>query len=602
MFKNLDDLKIKMKQVTDNAKKVVMENIDDETKEKIKEQINNVKDVVKEEKDKVKEKIDDIKEKYVENSDKEEQKEDTNESVENNNNYSNYYGFYYREDDRKIDSETEDIDDEVLYGEFFEDDVEDTNDKNNFFEGIFNNMQEDKKEIINNIINKGKNAIRKSKEFINDKIEYIKGTFYFDDTDDLVNNLNDIEDEYVKDFESEESKNIFTKLYDGLDENTKNKIEKFLNGTKETVINTIDHFKNKIEKAKKRHARVKKVKETYKNCKDKTKEATKTVVSKTKEVATTVKDKAENAKDKVAEYTGLEKEDQKIVNERLLNIGKNVSKEFLQNMKEFALKLKEEGVNVSTDISTLYNDIKNDNLKTYKFAEVLNEYQSLVSNINELAYSLDEINSSKLEDMINKAIEKYYELSLEYQKLSEPEKKSILWVINSNTKLLRESIYEYKGKVYNRDLLKEDFDNKENIIDSYIADAYGTSCIFEKESFCIDNGYEYILTDEGHTKRVKSYLSGFIYTNLEYGLKAINLTHNKTKSVNVWLTKGDYEINGKLHIVNCELDNVKGCFDALYDMRNNKLEMDPIIDILATDKELEEVINYYNKNNQKIKY
>ena len=602
MFKNLDDLKIKMKQVTDNAKKVVMENIDDETKEKIKEQINNVKDVVKEEKDKVKEKIDDIKEKYVENSDKEEQKEDTNESVENNNNYSNYYGFYYREDDRKIDSETEDIDDEVLYGEFFEDDVEDTNDKNNFFEGIFNNMQEDKKEIINNIINKGKNAIKKSKEFINDKIEYIKGTFYFDDTDDLVNNLNDIEDEYVKDFESEESKNIFTKLYDGLDENTKNKIEKFLNGTKETVINTIDHFKNKIEKAKKRHARVKKVKETYKNCKDKTKEATKTVVSKTKEVATTVKDKAENAKDKVAEYTGLEKEDQKIVNERLLNIGKNVSKEFLQNMKEFALKLKEEGVNVSTDISTLYNDIKNDNLKTYKFAEVLNEYQSLVSNINELAYSLDEINSSKLEDMINKAIEKYYELSLEYQKLSEPEKKSILWVINSNTKLLRESIYEYKGKVYNRDLLKEDFDNKENIIDSYIADAYGTSCIFEKESFCIDNGYEYILTDEGHTKRVKSYLSGFIYTNLEYGLKAINLTHNKTKSVNVWLTKGDYEINGKLHIVNCELDNVKGCFDALYDMRNNKLEMDPIIDILATDKELEEVINYYNKNNQKIKY
>ena len=602
MFKNLDDLKIKMKQVTDNAKKVVMENIDDETKEKIKEQINNVKDVVKEEKDKVKEKIDDIKEKYVENSDKEEQKEDTNESVENNNNYSNYYGFYYREDDRKIDSETEDIDDEVLYGEFFEDDVEDTNDKNNFFEGIFNNMQEDKKEIINNIINKGKNAIRKSKEFINDKIEYIKGTFYFDDTDDLVNNLNDIEDEYVKDFESEESKNIFTKLYDGLDENTKNKIEKFLNGTKETVINTIDHFKNKIEKAKKRHARVKKVKETYKNCKDKTKEATKTVVSKTKEVATTVKDKAENAKDKVAEYTGLEKEDQKIVNERLLNIGKNVSKEFLQNMKEFALKLKEEGVNVSTDISTLYNDIKNDNLKTYKFAEVLNEYQSLVSSINELAYSLDEINSSKLEDMINKAIEKYYELSLEYQKLSEPEKKSILWVINSNTKLLRESIYEYKGKVYNRDLLKEDFDNKENIIDSYIADAYGTSCIFEKESFCIDNGYEYILTDEGHTKRVKSYLSGFIYTNLEYGLKAINLTHNKTKSVNVWLTKGDYEINGKLHIVNCELDNVKGCFDALYDMRNNKLEMDPIIDILATDKELEEVINYYNKNNQKIKY
>ena len=588
MFKNLDDLKIKMKQVTDNAKKVVMENIDDETKEKIKEQINNVKDVVKEEKDKVKEKIDDIKEKYVENSDKEEQKEDTNESVENNNNYSNYYGFYYREDDRKIDSETEDIDDEVLYGEFFEDDVEDTNDKNNFFEGIFNNMQEDKKEIINNIINKGKNAIKKSKEFINDKIEYIKGTFYFDDTDDLVNNLNDIEDEYVKDFESEESKNIFTKLYDGLDENTKNKIEKFLNGTKETVINTIDHFKNKIEKAKKRHARVKKVKETYKNCKDKTKEATKTVVSKTKEVATTVKDKAENAKDKVAEYTGLEKEDQKIVNERLLNIGKNVSKEFLQNMKEFALKLKEEGVNVSTDISTLYNDIKNDNLKTYKFAEVLNEYQSLVSNINELAYSLDEINSSKLEDMINKAIEKYYELSLEYQKLSEPEKKSILWVINSNTKLLRESIYEYKGKVYNRDLLKEDFDNKENIIDSYIADAYGTSCIFEKESFCIDNGYEYILTDEGHTKRVKSYLSGFIYTNLEYGLKAINLTHNKTKSVNVWLTKGDYEINGKLHIVNCELDNVKGCFDALYDMRNNKLEMDPIIDILATDKELEE--------------
>ena len=585
-FKDFKNIKEVAKKATEKAKNVVMENVDEETKKKIKDQVQTVKEVISEEKEIVKEKISDIKEQYSET------KEEDQEQVSEEN-----------------DEELSD-DEEVVYdfNDFFTEE-EDIDYKDNFFGRI----SDDKKEIIDSIIEKGKVAINKSKEFINDKIDFLKGTFYIEDVDDLINGLDGIEDDYDEEMESQETKNKFQKIYDGIDSETKEKIKNFINGTKSKVKSTIEGLKRKIENTKKMHRKIKKVRESYKSCKGKVQEVASNVKGKTKKVAEEALEKVENVKVSVTTYTSLEKEEKKNVNDKLLNVGKNATIDFFKNLKEFALKAKENGVVAAKDIEKIYKEMMTKNSEDYlEFKRIFNNYNETVSNIyNTLFYSNDdEFNLSdndiiKLDEMINKAILYYENVCNEYQKFDDEEKKKLLWVINGTTKLLRESIYEYTTQVSNSDILEKLIEDKEEIFDLCIATIMsGDTLVFHKESFKIDKGYDYILTAEGHTKQQKSYVEGIIYTNVEAGLKSIQITHNNTNNENLWLSNGDYDINSKLHIVNCMLDDVKSCDKVIDSMRFNKLELDSIIEGYVTKEQLQAAASYYHnyKNtNQKVK-
>ena len=577
-FKDFKNIKEVAKKATEKAKNVVMENVDEETKKKIKDQVQTVKEVISEEKEIVKEKISDIKEQYSET------KEEDQEQVSEEN-----------------DEELSD-DEEVVYdfNDFFTEE-EDIDYKDNFFGRI----SDDKKEIIDSIIEKGKVAINKSKEFINDKIDFLKGTFYIEDVDDLINGLDGIEDDYDEEMESQETKNKFQKIYDGIDSETKEKIKNFINGTKSKVKSTIEGLKRKIENTKKMHRKIKKVRESYKSCKGKVQEVASNVKGKTKKVAEEALEKVENVKVSVTTYTSLEKEEKKNVNDKLLNVGKNATIDFFKNLKEFALKAKENGAVAAKDIEKIYKEMMTKNSEDYlEFKRIFNNYNETVSNIyNTLFYSNDdEFNLSdndiiKLDEMINKAILYYENVCNEYQKFDDEEKKKLLWVINGTTKLLRESIYEYTTQVSNSDILEKLIEDKEEIFDLCIANIMsGDTLVFHKESFKIDKGYDYILTAEGHTKQQKSYVEGIIYTNVEAGLKSIQITHNNTNNENLWLSNGDYDINSKLHIVNCMLDDVKSCDKVIDSMRFNKLELDSIIEGYVTKEQLQAAASYYHNH------
>ena len=577
-FKDFKNIKEVAKKATEKAKNVVMENVDEETKKKIKDQVQTVKEVISEEKEIVKEKISDIKEQYSET------KEEDQEQVSEEN-----------------DEELSD-DEEVVYdfNDFFTEE-EDIDYKDNFFGRI----SDDKKEIIDSIIEKGKVAINKSKEFINDKIDFLKGTFYIEDVDDLINGLDGIEDDYDEEMESQETKNKFQKIYDGIDSETKEKIKNFINGTKSKVKSTIEGLKRKIENTKKMHRKIKKVRESYKSCKGKVQEVASNVKGKTKKVAEEALEKVENVKVSVTTYTSLEKEEKKNVNDKLLNVGKNATIDFFKNLKEFALKAKENGAVAAKDIEKIYKEMMTKNSEDYlEFKRIFNNYNETVSNIyNTLFYSNDdEFNLSdndiiKLDEMINKAILYYENVCNEYQKFDDEEKKKLLWVINGTTKLLRESIYEYTTQVSNSDILEKLIEDKEEIFDLCIANIMsGDTLVFHKESFKIDKGYDYILTAEGHTKQQKSYVEGIIYTNVEAGLKSIQITHNNTNNENLWLSNGDYDIDSKLHIVNCMLDDVKSCDKVIDSMRFNKLELDSIIEGYVTKEQLQAAASYYHNH------
>ena len=577
-FKDFKNIKEVAKKATEKAKNVVMENVDEETKKKIKDQVQTVKEVISEEIEIVKEKISDIKEQYSET------KEEDQEQVSEEN-----------------DEELSD-DEEVVYdfNDFFteEDDID-------YKDNFFGRISDDKKEIIDSIIEKGKVAINKSKEFINDKIDFLKGTFYIEDVDDLINGLDGIENDYDEEMESQETKNKFQKIYDGIDSETKEKIKNFINGTKSKVKSTIEGLKRKIENTKKMHRKIKKVRESYKSCKGKVQEVASNVKGKTKKVAEEALEKVENVKVSVTTYTSLEKEEKKNVNDKLLNVGKNATIDFFKNLKEFALKAKENGVVAAKDIEKIYKEMMTKNSEDYlEFKRIFNNYNETVSNIyNTLFYSNDdEFNLSdndiiKLDEMINKAILYYENVCNEYQKFDDEEKKKLLWVINGTTKLLRESIYEYTTQVSNSDILEKLIEDKEEIFDLCIATIMsGDTLVFHKESFKIDKGYDYILTDEGHTKQQKSYVEGIIYTNVEAGLKSIQITHNNTNNENLWLSNGDYDINSKLHIVNCMLDDVKSCDEVIDSMRFNKLELDSIIEGYVTKEQLQAAASYYHNH------
>lgn len=93
-------------------------------------------------------------------------------------------------------------------------------------------VSDDYKVLIANFVNKGKIAIKKCEDIINNQIDCIKGTFYIEDKD--IDKIDEIENEYMNSTKDESSKFKF------LDSSVKEKMEKFITAKKIFVLNTIE--------------------------------------------------------------------------------------------------------------------------------------------------------------------------------------------------------------------------------------------------------------------------------------------------------------------------------------------------------------------------